>query len=110
MYIGEIIAELSAIDMQKRPDTLLVMGTSLKVHGIKQLIKAIQGSLIDGGKTILINKTPLGSEWQDFFDSHLICECDYAVTQIWSHMKNRSRPGGMFHFQYHLVELILITK
>lgn len=37
--LGEEIGAICSADMSKRPDVLVIMGTSLKVHGIKRLVK-----------------------------------------------------------------------
>ncbi|KAF8307961.1 DHS-like NAD/FAD-binding domain-containing protein [Clavulina sp. PMI_390] len=37
--LGEEIGEICSSDLTKKPDLLVIMGTSLKVHGIKRLVK-----------------------------------------------------------------------
>ncbi|RKP18978.1 DHS-like NAD/FAD-binding domain-containing protein, partial [Rozella allomycis CSF55] len=36
---GDIISSMVDKDIKRKPDLLIVMGTSLKVHGLKQLVK-----------------------------------------------------------------------
>jgi len=36
---GEEIGDLQAYDLKRSPDLLLVMGTSLKVHGLKLVVR-----------------------------------------------------------------------
>ncbi|KAL7747681.1 ribosylnicotinamide kinase [Sorochytrium milnesiophthora] len=83
---GDLIAECAASDAQRRPDMLIVMGTSLKVPGIRRMVKDMAKTVKahKSGMCVLLNKTPLSSvrEWQDAFDVILEEECD-KVTQKW---------------------------
>ncbi|KAF9972085.1 hypothetical protein BGZ73_004839 [Actinomortierella ambigua] len=77
---GEAIGSIQVSDLAKSPDVLLVMGTSLKVHGLRLLVrkaaKAVHGNK-RGGCVILVNKTPVvGKEWQGVFDYFIEGECD----------------------------------
>ncbi|KAG0237879.1 hypothetical protein BGW41_008305 [Actinomortierella wolfii] len=81
---GEAIGSIQVSDLAKSPDVLLVMGTSLKVHGLRLLVrkaaKAVHANK-RGGCVILVNKTPVvGKEWQGVFDYFIEGECD-----IWCH-------------------------
>ena len=82
---GELIAELTAQDIRKRPDLLIVMGTSLKVHGIKHLVKEMAQSVhaVKRGKVVLINRVDLAqSEWANIFDYHIKSDTDDAVIAL----------------------------
>ena len=79
---GDTIAECAHTDLRKRPDLLLVMGTSLKVTGIKKLVKDMAKEVkSNGGRVILINKTALASmsEWKSVFDMVWLGEADTIV-------------------------------
>jgi len=82
---GELIADLSSRDIRKRPDLLIVMGTSLKVHGIKKLVKnlAHAAHAVKHGKVILVNRVDLAaSEWDHIFDYHIKSDTDDAVVAL----------------------------
>lgn len=42
---GDLIADLQTIDLNKGPDLLIVIGTSLKIVGVKRLIKDFAGAV-----------------------------------------------------------------
>jgi NAD-dependent histone deacetylase SIR2 len=46
---GDIVAEYANHDMKRKPDLLLVCGTSLKVDGIKGLVKSFAGQVRELG-------------------------------------------------------------
>ena len=74
------------------------MGTSLKVHGLKQLVKQFAKSVhaLENGRAVFINKTPLSSEWMDIFDFQLLGSSDditrYLQTSMEKHMKITRKP------------------
>jgi NAD-dependent histone deacetylase SIR2 len=79
---GDVIAEYVGFDISKRPTVLIVMGTSLKVVGLKKMIKDLARSVRQepNGLVLFINKTPAPrSEWKTIFDFELIGECDAWV-------------------------------
>jgi NAD-dependent histone deacetylase SIR2 len=78
------------------------MGTSLKVHGLKKLVKdfarAIHSSAPPAGassskrpyKVIFVNKTPPSSEWTDIIDYHISGETDCWTNKViedWKKMR-----------------------
>ncbi|RKP25798.1 DHS-like NAD/FAD-binding domain-containing protein, partial [Syncephalis pseudoplumigaleata] len=67
---GSSIAQNIDRDLRRRPDLLLVMGTSLKVYGCKRLVRdAAKAVHAANGTTVLVNRTPvLGKEWEGVFD------------------------------------------
>lgn len=81
---GEEIASITNYDMKRRPDLLIVMGTSLKVVGIKTLVRALAKSVksMDRGKVIFINNTEVGKEWDDVFDFHVLERTDDVVRKL----------------------------
>ena len=58
------------------------MGTSLKVDGVKQLVKKLSKKIHDrGGLIILVNKTSIGeSSWHGIIDYQIHSDCDNWVT------------------------------
>ncbi|KAK6458835.1 DHS-like NAD/FAD-binding domain-containing protein, partial [Scheffersomyces xylosifermentans] len=77
---SEILAQGLNVDLRAKPDLLIVMGTSLKVDGVKKLVKSLSASIHDkGGKVIFINKTPLSKQWENYFDYEILSDCDSFV-------------------------------
>ena len=72
------------------------MGTSLKVHGLRKLIKDFAKTVHSSSsskkpcKVIFVNKTPPSSEWSDIIDYHICGETDVWTTKVindWKKMK-----------------------
>jgi NAD-dependent histone deacetylase SIR2 len=97
------------MDIARKPDMLIIMGTSLKVHGLKKLVKDFAkvvhvtgtGTTPSGtpkvqkswqGKVIFVNKTPPGSEWSDIIDYHVAGETDAWVDKVLEDWK-KMRPS-----------------
>lgn len=77
---SEILARGLNIDLGMRCDLLLIMGTSLKVDGVKKLVRSVSKGIRDrGGKVIFINKTPLSKQWANLVDYEVLCDCDDFV-------------------------------
>lgn len=105
--MGDDIGKIQSQDIARKPDLLIVMGTSLKVHGLKKLVKefakAVHATAPSPtgspkrakrwqGKVVFVNKTPPGSEWSDVIDYHIMGEIDQwieKVTEDW----RRIRPS-----------------
>ena len=119
---GEIIGDIQARDLSRRPDLLLIMGTSLKVHGlrrtVKEFAKAVHATRVIAknvptdtyGKVILINKTDVAStkEWEGVIDYHVAGETDAWVEsfmKIW-----KSRRAGLFETQTTLTNKYKVKK
>ena len=71
---------------------LIIMGTSLKVTGVKKLVKDFANAVHSKKpcKVIFINKTPPASEWSGIIDYHLCGETDAWTTKVindWKKMK-----------------------
>lgn len=73
-----------------KPDLFLIMGTSLKVDGVKRLVKTISKQVHDrGGLVILINKTSIGDcNWHGIIDYQIESDCDEWVTELKKHMSD----------------------
>lgn len=85
---GDVIAECLGADIAKRPTMLLVIGTSLKVAGLKRMVKDIARAVhttnpLDG-LVVYMNKTEVQarSEWRSTFDCELVGECDAWVRLV----------------------------
>lgn len=89
-----MIGSIQTHDISRVPDLLLVLGTSLKVHGLKRLVKELARAVHslpvtaarpNGGKgrVVFVNKTePQGSEWKGVFDFWVKGECDAWVDKV----------------------------
>ncbi|TFK26252.1 hst3 protein [Coprinopsis marcescibilis] len=105
--LGDEIGEIQTTDLSRKPDMLIIMGTSLKVHGLKKLVKEFAKSLHATNvttatsspssslsrkpfKVIFVNKTAPGSEWSDIIDYHVAGDTDTWVTKVvedWKKMR-----------------------
>ncbi|KAI0719934.1 DHS-like NAD/FAD-binding domain-containing protein [Cerioporus squamosus] len=110
--LGDDIGTIQTADIARKPDMLIVMGTSLKVHGFKKLVKdfarrvhesapspsASGGSPLKknaksfAGKVIFVNKTAPGSEWDGIIDYHVAGETDRWCEKVLEEWK-KARPS-----------------
>ncbi|KAG1754831.1 DHS-like NAD/FAD-binding domain-containing protein [Suillus paluster] len=107
--LGDDIGTIQTSDIARKPDMLIIMGTSLKVHGLKKLVKDFAkvvhatgtGTTPNGtpkkqkiwqGKVVFVNKTPPGSEWSDVIDYHVAGETDEWVEKVLEDWK-KMRPS-----------------
>ena len=98
---ADAVGAISAHDLALSPDTLLILGTSLHVHGLKVLVKEFAKSVharANGkGKVIFVNLTrPTESMWRDVIDYWVSMDCDEWVATM-----KRHRPG-IFQVQEEL--------
>lgn len=104
--LGDDIGTIQTADLARRPDMLVIMGTSLKVHGFKKLVKefarAVHETAPSGvstavpnrtpigkstakshaGKVVFVNKTPPGTEWEGIIDYWVEAESDRWVEKV----------------------------
>ncbi|EJU00021.1 DHS-like NAD/FAD-binding domain-containing protein [Dacryopinax primogenitus] len=115
--LGDEIGKMQAQDVARGPDMLIIMGTSLKVHGLKRLVKDFASAVHaraqaayvgkeDGssgsvkakkqnpmlGKVIFVNRTPPPAEWNEVIDFHVQGETDTWVLRVEEEWR-RSRPS-----------------
>ncbi|KAJ3574740.1 hypothetical protein NPX13_g4270 [Xylaria arbuscula] len=71
-------------DLATGPDLLLVLGTSLRVHGLKVMVKEFAKAVHKkGGKVVFINFTkPSESVWGDILDYWIEWDCDAWVDDL----------------------------
>jgi NAD-dependent histone deacetylase SIR2 len=90
--LGDQIGELQAHDMKRRPDVLLIMGTSLKVHGLKHLIKDFAKVVHERkGIVVFVNATAPNKEWEGVIDYHVQGPTDDWVDLVQEDWK-KARP------------------
>jgi NAD-dependent histone deacetylase SIR2 len=85
--LGDDIGLLQTYDLTRQPDVLLIMGTSLKVHGLKRLVKEFAKSVHarpsgKKGLVIFVNATPPSKEWEGVIDIHVQGETDRWVEKV----------------------------
>ncbi|CAO3650696.1 unnamed protein product [Cunninghamella blakesleeana] len=80
---GESIGQMQTSDIRRRPDLLIVMGTSLKIVALKKFIKQVAKSIHINhprtGRVIFINKTKPTKEWDAIFDYEVMGDTDEWV-------------------------------
>lgn len=82
---SESIAQGLNLDISRgRSDFFIIMGTSLKVDGIRKVVRQIAKQVHErGGIVLLINKTSIGdSSWHGLIDYHILTDCDSWVTYL----------------------------
>jgi NAD-dependent histone deacetylase SIR2 len=81
---GELIGECSAKDFKKKSDFLLIFGTSLKVVGIRRLVREMARVVKEnGGLVVFVNKTEVSrSAWKDIIDFHIQGDTDEWVADL----------------------------
>ncbi|MCJ1245773.1 hypothetical protein MMC30_002977 [Trapelia coarctata] len=98
---ADTLSALTTHDLRFGPDVLLILGTSLKVHGLKVLVrehaKAVHRKIGKKGKVIFVNLTPPpGSVWKNVIDYWVAMDCDE-----WVHKTRKVRPS-LFQAQTEL--------
>ncbi|GAP90376.1 putative SIR2 superfamily [Rosellinia necatrix] len=81
---SDLISPIVQHDLAAGPDLLLVLGTSLRVHGLKVMVKEFAKAVHKkGGKVIFINFTkPSESAWGDVLDYWIEWDCDAWVEDL----------------------------
>jgi len=83
----QMLSQIITHDIALAPDVLLILGTSLRVHGLKVLVKefakAIHARKAGKGKVVFINRTkPSESGWNDVIDWWVGMDCDEWVHDL----------------------------
>lgn len=81
---SDLISPIVQHDLAAGPDLLLVLGTSLRVHGLKVMVKEFARAVHNkGGKVVFINFTkPSESVWGDVLDYWIEWDCDAWVEDL----------------------------
>lgn len=90
------IGDLSTHDIKIGPDMCIILGTSLKVHGLKLLLREFSKAVHDrGGKVIFVNNTkPPDSVWGDVIDYWVEWDCDAWVRDVKNRRERIWTPQG----------------
>lgn len=77
---GDVLARGLEKDMNRNPKLFLIFGTSLRVSGVKSLVRRlcrrIHQKNIDGRIAIINNTEISQSGWGQYIDYQVICDCD----------------------------------
>ncbi|KAL0945002.1 Hst3 protein [Colletotrichum truncatum] len=81
---AHLISPIVTHDLGLCPDLLLILGTSLKVHGLKVLVREFAKTIHSrGGKVVFVNYTkPPESSWGDIIDYWVQWDCDAWVSNL----------------------------
>lgn len=81
----QLLAPLPSFDMAHGPNVLIIMGTSLKVHGLQNLVREFAKAVHTqkDGRVIFVNRTkPSESIWNDFIDDWIEMDCDDWISDL----------------------------
>lgn len=82
---ADAIGEITTHDLALFPDMLLILGTSLHVHGLKILVKEFAKAVHSGagGKVVFVNLTkPPESIWKGIIDYWVAMDCDEWIKSL----------------------------
>ncbi|CAK7266628.1 NAD-dependent deacetylase hst3 [Sporothrix epigloea] len=81
---AHLISPIVQHDLSLTPDMLLILGTSLKVHGLKVLVREFAKAVHSRcGKVVFVNFTkPPESVWSDVIDYWVQWDCDTWVEDL----------------------------
>ena len=84
---ADMLSQITTHDLGIAPDILLILGTSLQVHGLKVLVREFARSVHSRpggkGKVIFVNHTkPSESAWKDTLDYWVSMDCDEWVADL----------------------------
>ncbi|OGE56087.1 hypothetical protein PENARI_c003G03051 [Penicillium arizonense] len=80
----EAITSVMNSDIKSRPRVLIVAGTSLKIPGVRRLVKSLCATIRsrkDGVTMFINNEPPSGKEFDDCFDLIVQGSCDEVARQ-----------------------------
>ncbi|KAH8679056.1 DHS-like NAD/FAD-binding domain-containing protein [Tricladium varicosporioides] len=93
---ANLVGPLITHDLGLGPDVLLIMGTSLKVHGLKIMVKEFAKAVhTKGGKVVFVNRTkPPESTWGEVIDYWVEWDCDAWVIDLKERRSDIWLPQG----------------
>jgi NAD-dependent histone deacetylase SIR2 len=80
---GDLIGKLQTTDLRKKPDLMIVMGTSLRIPALNRFIKQA-AKLIHArhGQVVFVNRTAPTKEWCKIFDYEVLGDTDEWAHKI----------------------------
>ncbi|KFA53224.1 hypothetical protein S40293_09763 [Stachybotrys chartarum IBT 40293] len=81
---AHLISPIITHDLALQPDMLLILGTSLRVHGLKVMVREFAKAVhTRGGTVVFVNFTkPPESSWGDIIDYWVQWDCDAWVDNL----------------------------
>lgn len=81
---AHLIAPVVQHDLSLNPDMLLILGTSLRVHGLKVMVREFAKTIHSrNGMVVFVNLTkPAESAWADIIDYWVQWDCDAWVNDL----------------------------
>ena len=78
------IGDLTMHDLALMPEMLLIMGTSLRVNGLKLMVREFAKAVHSrGGSVVFVNNTkPSTSQWGDVIDYWVDWDCDAWINDL----------------------------
>lgn len=82
---NSVLVPMIAFDQSSNPDLLIIMGTSLKVHGLQKVVrdfaKVVHAQ--KNGRVVFVNRTrPSESQWDGIIDDYVAMDCDDWVMDL----------------------------
>ena len=98
---ADVLGSIATHDLTLSPDLLLILGTSLHVHGLRRLVrefaKSVHARPGGRGKVVFVNfSRPTESIWKDAIDIWVDMDCD-----AWVRAMRKHRPD-LFQVQEEL--------
>lgn len=65
-------------DLNKKPNMLIIFGTSLRVTGVKKMVREMSKKVHEaGGIVVLVNREAVSSScWKNYVDYQIVSDCD----------------------------------
>ncbi|KAK3370951.1 DHS-like NAD/FAD-binding domain-containing protein [Lasiosphaeria ovina] len=80
---ADLISAIARRDLLLLPDVLLIMGTSLTTHGVKNLVKDFAKAIHKrAGKVVFVNLTEPATSWDGVIDYWVEWDCDAWVQDL----------------------------
>lgn len=81
---SHLISPIVTHDLSLYPDMMLILGTSLRVHGLKVMVREFAKAVhSNGGKVVFVNFTkPPESSWGEVIDYWVQWDCDAWVRDL----------------------------
>ena len=103
---ADAVGSITTHDLSLSPDVLLILGTSLHVHGLKTMVKefarCVHARPKERGKVIFVNLSqPSESTWSESIDYWVSMDCDEWIGSL-----RRHRPD-IWHLQTELTARVV---
>ncbi|RPA73194.1 DHS-like NAD/FAD-binding domain-containing protein [Ascobolus immersus RN42] len=83
---ADAIGAVTSGDLKSRPDCVVVVGTSLRIPGVRRIVREMCGTArsVRGGVTVWVNRDdpPTGKEFEGIFDLVVRGECEQVAEMV----------------------------